>query len=827
MKVYTVLFCSAFIVSVSADLHNKVRHFETLQSADLNVVSRRKRSVDGRESDTKQISFRALGRKFNLVLYPGSPVLGPNFKAKTVDSSGNTHTFHVNPNNFYTGHLADDSSVSVDAHFEDGVLSSNIRFPHDTYVVEPAWRHHVDSDNFSMITYRGSDVNWEEIFPIDPKTGKRTKMKDGIRLFDEPKQEKTGRLYRNISSPVGHSRHKRAIRKNTCPLLVVADYQFFRDMGQSKRETTASFLIAAVQNVNQHYKNTAWDATSGYVNMGFQIEEMLIHTQYTVNTKGHYNSDTSWDYNQKLYAFSRSRHINKFCLAHLFTSYAFQDNVLGLAFIAPESAASAGGICSISSHIEGAPVYPRTGWSSAKNSRNLPVLSLQYELVTTHGHNWGSEHDPDTDECGPSSRDDGKYVMWPYAVPGFEDNNKFFSPCSKRYIAPVLRSKSGFCFRGEADLKGMCGNGIVEKGEECDVGFTEEGEEDLCCTKKCKLKPEAVCSDFNHACCQGCLVANKTVLCEAKNPLACKDEAFCEGKCYNGTCLNYCALLGVERGRIMSPCLCVQNATAMCRRCCAEVGPDRKKGECLPTEEVQTPGRTCHMGSCDDNGVCVKVEQQLAHRIFRFIKSLTVSKLVEVMRTNIVGTVIILSLLIWIPASWVVSCVDKRKIVQEEDYLQRWVSREHSILGVSREDLPNFRIKNSRFKRLPPSLSHSQGHGNNFHQRAPAPPSINVDPSMMETIEEEQAEKDTDMTRQQLERAAADRQEDGQRREGAWPGGGGVMIDRSRYSDGVYYAGVMPGDEARMDSMDSADSIDLSATPGSVSEEEGRTVANV
>lgn len=745
MKVSTVLFCSVVIVSVSADLYKQVRYFETLQSADLNVVSRRKRSVDGRESDTKQISFRALGRKFNLVLYPGSPVLSPNFKAKTVDSNGNTRTFRVNPNNFYTGHLADDSSVSVDAHFEDGVLSSSIRFPHDTYVVEPAWRHHVPSDNFTMITYRGSDVNWEEIFPIDPKTGKRTKMKDGIRLNQEMKPEDVDRTHRNSSSPIGNSRHKRAIRKNTCPLLVVADYSFFRDMGHSKRETTASFLIAAIQNVNQHYKKTVWDAAGGYVQMGFQIEEMLIHTQFTLNPKGHYNTEDTWDYNEKLYAFSRSRHINKFCLAHLFTSYPFKDNVLGLAFIAPESAASAGGICSIASHIGGKPVYPRTGWSSAKNSRNLQVLSLQFELVTTHelGHNWGAEHDPDTDECGPSSRDNGKYVMWPYAVPGFEDNNKFFSPCSKRYIAPVLRSKSSFCFRAEEDFEGLCGNGIVEKGEQCDIGFTEEGEEDLCCTKKCKLKPGAICSDFNHACCQGCQVANNTVLCEAMNPLACKNESFCDGKhldcpspdklhdktrcldmgqCYNGTCLNYCALLGVEQGKIMTPCLCVQNATAMCRRCCAEVGPDNKKGECLPTKEVQNPGRTCHIGSCDDKGVCVKVEQQLAHRIFRFIKSLTVSKLVEVMRTNIVGTVIILSLLIWIPASWVVSCVDKRKIVQEEDYLQRWVSREHSILGVSREDLSNFRIKNSRFTRLPPTLSHSQGHGNNFHQRSGAGP---------------------------------------------------------------------------------------------------------
>ena len=45
-------------------------------------------------------------RRFNLVLYPGSPVLGPNFKARTIDGDGRVETFDVNPNNFYTGYLA-------------------------------------------------------------------------------------------------------------------------------------------------------------------------------------------------------------------------------------------------------------------------------------------------------------------------------------------------------------------------------------------------------------------------------------------------------------------------------------------------------------------------------------------------------------------------------------------------------------------------------------------------------------------------------------------------------------------------------------------------
>ena len=38
------------------------------------------------------------------------------------------------------------------------------------------------------------------------------------------------------------------------------------------------------------------------------------------------------------------------------------------------------------------------------------------------GHNWGAEHDTDIPECAPKTN--GKYIMWPFAVIGYEKNNK-------------------------------------------------------------------------------------------------------------------------------------------------------------------------------------------------------------------------------------------------------------------------------------------------------------------------------------------------------------------------------------------------------------------
>lgn len=39
------------------------------------------------------------------------------------------------------------------------------------------------------------------------------------------------------------------------------------------------------------------------------------------------------------------------------------------------------------------------------------------------GHNWGSNHDPDTDECSPSSTSGGRFLMFSRALKGVANNN--------------------------------------------------------------------------------------------------------------------------------------------------------------------------------------------------------------------------------------------------------------------------------------------------------------------------------------------------------------------------------------------------------------------
>jgi len=66
----------------------------------------------------------------------------------------------------------------------------------------------------------------------------------------------------------------------------------------------------------------------------------------------------------------------------------------------------------------------------------------------------------------------------------------------------------------------------------------------------------------------------------------------------------------------------------------------------------------CLQGYCDAKGKCNKSIQYNSVRPWDIIENLTANKLVQFMRSNIVGTVIVLSLILWIPICCIISFVD-------------------------------------------------------------------------------------------------------------------------------------------------------------------------
>ncbi|CAI9736379.1 ADAM 17-like protease [Octopus vulgaris] len=505
--------------------------------------------------------------------------------------------------------------------------------------------------------------------------------------------------YSGDNQDTGHHRSKRFTpQHDTCDMIIVADYTFFKNIGNSDSLNTANYLIHIMSRVDHIYRTTVWDESTGYTNMGVKIRQVKIHSSYS--TDASYNGKQKWEYTKLLEKFSWDTRFNHYCLAHLFTFQKFQDGVLGLAYIASQRLNAVGGICSSLFYQDGSFLTLNTGWSSSMNTQGHRVLTQEAIIVTTHeiGHNWGSEHDPGEGICSPSSFDNGKYVMYPYAVSGYELNNYKFSPCSRKFIGKVLLAKAATCFSDGRQFN-FCGNGKVEKsrGEECDVGFLANSAFNHCCTDKCVLSAGAECSPVNHECCTlGCKIAPKGVLCRSVrnefyflnivtgNNYNCPTPEFKAdstpcldgGKCKGGKCLPFC------EARNVKSCIC-DNVTDACLRCCYA-----KNKICRPYDRYSMlpNGRPCAQGYCVD-GECKRVVRNIVQRFFDVFEKVITDDFGEFMKTNIVTTVIILSMFIWIPASCLISRYDNEQRKKDEQEEEWYSPSNRSFIASSAEKL--------------------------------------------------------------------------------------------------------------------------------------------
>ncbi|ESO89988.1 hypothetical protein LOTGIDRAFT_218462 [Lottia gigantea] len=661
---YTLYFVISLVIqSILGDIDKKLFYYETLST--LEDVKRTKRSTDGIVRNTdRDIKFSAFGRTFDLLLKNNDDILAQGFKASIIKHDGSSSGINVNKNQLFKGRLAGEKDSMVDAHVENGKWTANIYTAQESYHIEPSWRHLPHSRYYSQIIYRASDIKSNFSLP----SFKGEKLADGIKVDVDPNDI----IYDDKESIKTSNRSKRQISKaSTCQIYVVADHLFHQGIGGGLPHTTVNYLINTFQTVDGIFRRTKWEGTTDLTNIGFQIKEIKIHEKATpVKNTQHYNmaKEKAWATRDLLEVFSRERYHDKFCLAHLVTYQKFSGGVLGLAYIASPRQRTVGGICSPAYMKDKIRLKLNTGWSSSKNTNGDRLLTKEAILVTTHelGHNWGSEHDAETDECAPSSlTGKGKFVMYPYAVKGYDENNDKFSPCSRRYVRDVLIAKASNCF---TDLNApYCGNGKIDSGEECDGGRTGKEGNDPCCSKDCKLIGNAVCSNVNYECCVDCQVASTDTVCREAFKGGCTKTAKCSGslecppseyvgnttqcleggECYDGICVSYCELNNAE------PCRCENNEKDACHRCCRD-----QQGKCSKFGNEKLPqGRACYIGSCSADGVCKRNEVDMVQRLFSFIEKLTPNAFVEFMKRNIVATILIFSMIIWVPVSCKISCI--------------------------------------------------------------------------------------------------------------------------------------------------------------------------
>ena len=332
-------------------------------------------------------------------------------------------------------------------------------------------------------------------------------------------------------------------------------------------------------------------------------------------------------------------------------------------------------------------------------------------MVTAHefGHNWGSEHDPDTSECSPSASQGGSYLMYTYSVSGYDVNNKKFSPCSLRFIRKVLLAKSSRCFTEPEES--FCGNLRVEGDEECDAGLLGSEDTDACCDENCKLRKNKKCSDKNSPCCIGCNFMAAGAQCRNKNFATCEEKAVCtgeqaecpasrpmadgsecveRGKCNKGQCVPYC-----ETQKLQS-CMCDTEQDA-CKRCCRK----NLNSTCFPILEKRADlkekqpdrlpdGTPCYQGFCN-KGKCERTMQDVVERIWVWLDDFNLNSVLKFLKDNIVGTVVLVSLLFWIPISCLIAYVDRKRAEKDEEEWE-WKRRDELIHPNDRRRIIHMRV---------------------------------------------------------------------------------------------------------------------------------------
>ncbi|XP_066530295.1 disintegrin and metalloproteinase domain-containing protein 17a isoform X2 [Hoplias malabaricus] len=671
-------------------LSSVLADFEVLSASSLQRHSLRKRDTDSPSHVEHLVSFTALKRHFKLYLTTNTDLFTEDFKAVVVDKEGKEENFDVPLRNYFKGHVVGEVNSRVQAHMDGDEFSAHILTDEAEYNVEPLWRFTKMSPNGSLLVYRSEDIrNISRM--ASPKvcgyvSAEAQDLLPEIRAAMGAQQdgEPSHRVRRQVHNP----------KKNTCTLLLVADYRFFEHMGRGEESTTLNYLIELIDRVDDIYRNTTWD--NDFKGYGVQIHQIIINKEPTLVSSGetHYNMKGSprpkdpqvWDVKKLLEQFSLdiAENASSVCLAHLFTYQDFDEGTLGLAYVASSRDQALGGLCSkpyYPSQSAKKPSYLNTGLTSTKNYGKT-ILTKEADLVTTHelGHNFGAEHDPDNiADCAPSDDIGGKYVMYPIAVSGDHVNNKRFSSCSKTSVSKTLRVKAQMCFKVRTSK--LCGNSRVEEGEECDPGLLHLND-DLCCTSSCKFQRNAECSDRNSPCCNNCRFQEQGKICQESINATCKAMSKCtgmssdcptpgnlpdgtecvdKGVCSKGKCMPFC-----EANHRGLSCAC-NNTDNSCKVCCKD-----STGVCMPVTQkgdfiYLRKGKPCTVGFCDGHGKCMKQVQDVVERLWDFIDKLDINTFGKFLADNIVGSVVVFSLLFWIPLSILVHCVDKKLDRQYEE----------------------------------------------------------------------------------------------------------------------------------------------------------------
>lgn len=137
----------------------------------------------------------------------------------------------------------------------------------------------------------------------------------------------------------------------------------------------------------------------------------------------------------------------------------------------------------------------------------------------------------------------------------------------------------------------------------------------------------------------------------------------------------------------------VENA---CKRCCRSSINET----CSPVDsaDILADGTPCIQGFCN-NGNCEKTVQDVVERFWDIIEDININKVLLFLRDNIVGSVVLITAVLWIPASCIIGYIDRKRRKEELKYAE-W-QRKRDLIHPSEKvrNIVNIRASKPKNKR--------------------------------------------------------------------------------------------------------------------------------
>ncbi|EDQ90276.1 uncharacterized protein MONBRDRAFT_24567 [Monosiga brevicollis MX1] len=408
--------------------------------------------------------------------------------------------------------------------------------------------------------------------------------------------------------------------QNTCIMRLLVDSRYYTQAGEDMA-AVASDVIAVVAYADANMRRQQFKE---YSNIGLAVGGLVIFDD--PSTDPFYKPET-WDVSFLLQIVSTYDH-SDVCLAHLFTHQDFDDGVQGLAFVG-----SSGGTGICAGYQSQPDRWLNVGLTSSLNW-GQPVLRATMMLTFQHevGHNFGSSHDPETNECMPTKLS---------VVP-----------------VPVQRNAGS---RAATAFNLFLGLFAV-------TAFWSLMDQ---------LTSGATCSDMNNGCCNSCQVAASSFKCfDALNlDIYCRNDSYCNG--ISPDC--------PEAPQVKTPCLqppvtdrldaeqvyaerTHSGTGTTASKCFPEVlnqAPFTDGGADFSVEALRRyPGSPCDQGTCSDEGQCVDSSDDSGDSFTNLVESISLADFQRWVEEYTVIFTFVIVFVVWFPVAYCLARRDARELAE-------------------------------------------------------------------------------------------------------------------------------------------------------------------